>query len=38
MDPALREKSFGKWKKAVQRTMDWVDPDEEGGDDPRTDL
>ena len=34
MDPALCEKSFRKWKKAVQRTMDWIDQD----DDPRTDL
>ena len=34
MDPALRKKSFRKWKKAVQRTMDWIDQD----DDPRTDL
>ena len=34
MDPALREKSFRKWKKAVQRTMDWIDHD----DDQRADL
>ncbi len=34
MDPALREKSFRKWKKAVQRTMDWIDQD----DDQTTDL
>ncbi len=34
MDPALREKSFRKWKKAVQRTMDWIDQD----DDETTDL
>ena len=34
MDPALRKKSFRKWKKAVQRTIDWIDQD----DDPRTDL
>ncbi|HEY2658765.1 MAG TPA: glycerol kinase GlpK [Caulobacteraceae bacterium] len=29
--PALaaddREREFGRWKKAVQRTLDWVDPD-----------
>ena len=31
MVPALRDRSFGKWKKAVQRTMDWVDPDEHQG-------
>ena len=34
MDPDLREKTFRKWKKAVRRTMDWIDQD----DDPRTDL
>ncbi|MFI4974103.1 MAG: glycerol kinase GlpK [Caulobacterales bacterium] len=28
MDPVMREKAFAKWKKAVQRTMDWVDADE----------
>ena len=33
MEAALREKSFAKWKKAVQRTMDWIDPE----DDPRAD-
>jgi glycerol kinase len=30
--PALasdkRERAYAKWKKAVQRTMDWVDEDE----------
>jgi glycerol kinase len=25
MDPVLRDQSFSKWKKAVQRTMDWLD-------------
>jgi glycerol kinase len=25
MDPTVREKSFGQWKKAVRRTMDWVE-------------
>ena len=34
MDGAVREKSFAKWKKAVQRTMDWIDPD----DDPKAEL
>src|SRR5580658_3666388 len=33
MDAGLREKSFAKWKKAVQRTMDWIDPE----DDPQAD-
>jgi glycerol kinase len=33
MDSTLREKNFAKWKKAVQRTMDWIDPE----DDPRAD-
>jgi len=33
MDPALREKSFRKWKKAVQRTMDWIDQDDDQGTD-----
>ena len=28
MAPALREKSFRKWKKAVQSTMDWIDSDD----------
>ncbi len=34
MDPDVRERSFRKWKKAVQRTMDWIDQD----DDQSTDL
>ena len=34
MDPALRDRSYGKWKKAVQRTMDWINPE----DGRRTDL
>jgi len=34
MDARVREKSFGKWKKAVQRTMDWIDAD----DDQQADL
>ena len=25
MDPALRQKGYAGWKKAVQRTLDWVD-------------
>ncbi len=28
MDPATREASFRKWKQAVRRTLDWVEPDE----------
>jgi glycerol kinase len=28
MDPAAREKGYRKWRKAVQRTMDWVDDDD----------
>jgi glycerol kinase len=27
MDPALRERDYRKWRKAVQRTIDWVDQD-----------
>lgn len=27
MDEAERERLFGRWKKAVQRTLDWVDQD-----------
>jgi len=33
MAPAIRERSFRKWKKAVQRTMDWIDPDDDRGAD-----
>jgi glycerol kinase len=29
MDPAVREKGYRKWKKAVQRTVDWVDDDDD---------
>jgi glycerol kinase len=28
MDPALRERDYRRWRKAVQRTVDWVDDDE----------
>jgi glycerol kinase len=28
MDPDTRRRSLGKWRKAVQRTMDWMDEDE----------
>jgi glycerol kinase len=28
MDPALRGKQFRKWKKAVQRTLSWIDDDD----------
>ncbi len=28
MDEALREKGYRKWRKAVERTMDWVDDDD----------
>ena len=26
--PAVREKGYRKWRKAVARTMDWVDEDD----------
>jgi glycerol kinase len=29
MDPEVRDKGYRKWRKAVQRTMDWVDDDDE---------
>ena len=29
MDPAARERGYRKWRKAVQRTLDWVDDDDE---------
>ncbi len=29
MDPAAREKGYRKWRKAVQRSMDWLDEDDE---------
>jgi glycerol kinase len=29
MDAAHREKLYRKWNKAVQRTLDWVDSDDE---------
>jgi glycerol kinase len=28
MDPQAREKGYRKWRKAVQRTLDWVDDDD----------
>jgi glycerol kinase len=27
-DPAAREKGYRKWKKAVTRTLDWLDDDD----------
>jgi len=29
MDPAVRDRGYRKWQKAVQRTMDWIDEDDE---------
>ena len=29
MDEGAREKGYRKWRKAVQRTFDWVDDDDE---------
>jgi glycerol kinase len=29
MDPAARERGYRKWRKAVARTMEWVDDDDE---------
>jgi glycerol kinase len=29
MEPELRERRYRKWRKAVQRTIDWVDEDDE---------
>ena len=29
MEPAVREKGYRKWRKAVARTMDWVDADDD---------
>jgi glycerol kinase len=29
MEPALREKGYRKWRKAVARTVDWVDEDDD---------
>ncbi|MGN6166616.1 MAG: glycerol kinase GlpK [Solirubrobacteraceae bacterium] len=29
MDPVVRERGYRKWKKAVARTIDWVDDDDE---------
>jgi glycerol kinase len=29
MEPAVRDKGYRKWRKAVQRTMDWVDEDDD---------
>ncbi len=28
MEPAVREKGYRKWRKAVARTVDWVDEDD----------
>jgi glycerol kinase len=28
MDPADRERGYRKWRKAVERAMDWVDEDD----------
>jgi glycerol kinase len=28
MDPQVREKGYRKWRKAVLRTVDWVDEDD----------
>jgi glycerol kinase len=29
MEPAVREKGYRKWRKAVARTVDWVDEDDD---------
>ena len=29
MDAAVRDKGYRKWRKAVQRTLDWVDDDDD---------
>jgi glycerol kinase len=29
MDPQLREKGYRKWRKAVERTTDWIDDDDD---------
>jgi glycerol kinase len=29
MEPVVREKGYRKWRKAVARTVDWVDDDDE---------
>jgi glycerol kinase len=29
MEPAARERGYRKWRKAVERTMDWVDEDDD---------
>jgi glycerol kinase len=29
MEPALREKGYRKWRKAVARTVDWIDEDDD---------
>jgi glycerol kinase len=29
MEPAVRQKGYRKWRKAVERTMDWVDDDDD---------
>jgi glycerol kinase len=28
MDPAVRERGYRKWRKAVERTLDWLDEDD----------
>jgi glycerol kinase len=28
MDPQQREKGYRKWRKAVERTTDWIDDDD----------
>ena len=29
MPAGARDKAYAKWKKAVERTMDWIDPEED---------
>jgi glycerol kinase len=29
MDPAQRERGYRKWRRAVERTLDWVDEDDD---------
>jgi glycerol kinase len=29
IDPAMRDRGYRKWRKAVQRTLDWVDDDDD---------
>jgi len=28
MDPEVRERGYRKWRKAVERTKDWIDDDD----------